>query len=184
METSVADGECDQSKRVEALVYKYQARIRAFLFSRTGDADVADDLAQEVFLVFLKRIDKFDASQPVWPWLVGIARNKLREHWRSRPREIPTDSIEAFIQEAQITSEEADNMVEAHEQRLNALRVCIAKLAPASRKLLQMTYEQRMRSEDVAIALRRKAGAIRVALCRVRSWLAGCIQKCQEGLPA
>ena len=184
MKTSGLEGERVRVGEVESLVYEYQARLRAFLFSRTGDPDVADDLAQEVFLVVMKRMDDFDASRPAWPWLVGIARNKLLEYWRSRPRETPTDSIESFIEQEHVIREKGHDPAQVHEQRLNALRACMDKLAPDSQKLLRMTHKQELKGKDIATLLHKKATAIRVALHRIRSWLAVCIRRRLEELSA
>jgi hypothetical protein len=68
----------DRMSLLDSLVRAHQARLRAYLFSRTGDIDAADDLAQEVFLVVFRLIDQYDSARPAWPWLMGIARNELR----------------------------------------------------------------------------------------------------------
>src|SRR5436190_21258705 len=103
----------DRLALLDELVRAHQARLRAYLFSRTGDIDAADDLAQEVFLVVFRLIDKYDSARPAWPWLMGIARNELREHWRSAARDKVTDDIEALV---------ADQMLARDEGKASDLR--------------------------------------------------------------
>jgi RNA polymerase sigma-70 factor (ECF subfamily) len=181
---TIPGGKGEIDKRVEALVTEHQARLRAFLFSRTGDEEVSYDLAQEVFLVFLRKLDEFDSSRSLWPWLVGIARNKLNEYWREHAKETPVDSIESFADSCQIDDEESESGVWAHERRIDALKDCLSKLSPFSRKLLDMTYGENLRGEDIAAQLGKRAIAVRVALHRTRSWLARCIARSVEVVSA
>ena len=72
----------ERMKRLEALVRAHQARLRAYVYSRLGDTGAADDIVQEAFLDALDRLDQYDPSRPALPWLLGFARNELREHLR------------------------------------------------------------------------------------------------------
>jgi RNA polymerase sigma-70 factor (ECF subfamily) len=163
-------------KRVEELVLAHQARLRAYLFARTGDAEAGDDIAQEVFLVVLKRWDEFDASRPAWPWLVTIARNLLHEHWREARRESRVDELEAFIAERQLREEDRAGSVAAHESRMDALRQCLDKLAPESRELVRTIYGGRASCSAAADALGRRPGAVRMAIHRIRRALRSCVE--------
>lgn len=44
-----------------------------------------EDLAQDVIVIALSRQQTFDESRALYPWLWGIARNRLRDH-RARAR--------------------------------------------------------------------------------------------------
>src|SRR5262245_16351616 len=66
----------------EARVARHQGRVFGYLRSRLLELADAEDLTQEVFLRFYQRLDQFDSSSPLLPWLLGIARNLLREHVR------------------------------------------------------------------------------------------------------
>ena len=49
----------------------------------TPDPATAEDAVQETFLAALAFADRFDATRPVVPWLVGILRHKV-EYLRRR----------------------------------------------------------------------------------------------------
>jgi RNA polymerase sigma-70 factor (ECF subfamily) len=51
-----------------------------------GDPDDAEDVAQEVFIRAFGALNRFDASRPLRPWLLRIARNLARNHRRSAGR--------------------------------------------------------------------------------------------------
>ncbi len=164
----------DRLALLEELVRGHQARLRAYLFSRTGDIDAADDLAQEVFLVVFRLIDQFDLSRPAWPWLMGIARNELREHWRSAARDKVTDAIEALVADHLV----ARDAEEAPADRLpmDALAACLSQLPVHSRDLVRMIYTERVNCAEAARRLQQKAGAVRVTIHRIRRALQTCVQ--------
>jgi RNA polymerase sigma-70 factor (ECF subfamily) len=58
-------------------------QVYGYLIDRCGDRDVAEDLTSETFLAAVK-----DEDSPVSiPWLIGVARHKLADHWRRKARD-------------------------------------------------------------------------------------------------
>jgi RNA polymerase sigma-70 factor, ECF subfamily len=62
-------------------VYRY---LHARLFP---NADRLDDLFQETFLAAWKHLPKFRGESTLQTWLLGIARHKVEDHYRSRLRQ-------------------------------------------------------------------------------------------------
>jgi RNA polymerase sigma-70 factor (ECF subfamily) len=167
---------------LEELVRAHQARLRAYLFSRTGGIDAADDLAQEVFLVVFRLIDQFDPSRPAWPWLMGIARNELREHWRSVARDKVTDEIEALAAERLLARDNEE--APADRLPMDELAACLEKLPTHSRELVRMIYTERINCAEAARRIQQKAGAVRVTIHRIRRALQACVQSRLAERPA
>ena len=46
------------------------------------DRQAAEELAQDVLVRAYQRLDTFDVTQPMKPWLVKIAYRLAQEHWR------------------------------------------------------------------------------------------------------
>jgi RNA polymerase sigma factor (sigma-70 family) len=62
-------------------------RVYAYVRYRVGNADTADDLTSQAFLRALDRLATFDPLKgEIGPWLLGIARNVVRDHLRARRR--------------------------------------------------------------------------------------------------
>jgi len=60
-------------------------QVYGYLLSRCGQRALAEDLTAETFLA---AVDTVRRDQPVTvPWLVGVARHKLVDHWRRLARE-------------------------------------------------------------------------------------------------
>jgi DNA-directed RNA polymerase specialized sigma24 family protein len=69
------------------LYERHVQAVRAYLLRRTADPSVAEDLAQLAFLecwpVMAKQALQGDSARP---FLLGVATNLLRRHWRSKRR--------------------------------------------------------------------------------------------------
>jgi len=57
-------------------------RLRGFLLRLTGDAALADDLAQEAFLRVHRARGSFEPGAAALPWIFAIARNAFLDHAR------------------------------------------------------------------------------------------------------
>lgn len=63
---------------------RYLPRVVGLLLRQTRDREVAADLAAEVFAAVLLSAGRFrgEDGESAWPWVCGIAQNKLRESRR------------------------------------------------------------------------------------------------------
>jgi RNA polymerase sigma-70 factor, ECF subfamily len=61
--------------------------VYGYLLGRCGDTGLAEDLTAESFLAAVHAVRKPAAPDPSIPWLIGIARHKLADHWRHVERE-------------------------------------------------------------------------------------------------
>lgn len=71
---------------LSALYEAYQPPIYRYLFYRTGDTALSEDLTAEVFVSMVKHIQTYEErGRPFLAWLYTIAGNALRMHRRQRP---------------------------------------------------------------------------------------------------
>src|SRR4051794_35028175 len=62
--------------------------VYAYLLSRcAGDVALAEELAQQTFVAAIDRRSRFDGRSDAVTWLIGIARHKLADHFRSLERD-------------------------------------------------------------------------------------------------
>jgi len=66
------------------LVLRYQESVRRVTRAVTGNADDADDAGQDAFLSALDRLETYDPSRPIGPWLMRIASNAAIDLVRRR----------------------------------------------------------------------------------------------------
>jgi RNA polymerase sigma-70 factor, ECF subfamily len=61
--------------------------VYGYLLARCGDTGLAEDLTAESFLAAVRAVRQPGAAEPSIPWLIGVARHKLADHWRRAERE-------------------------------------------------------------------------------------------------
>lgn len=71
--------------RLTRLYEKHNRAVRAYCLRRIGDDGAADAVA-EVFAVAWRRIDDLPADEMALPWLYGVARRVVSDHYRSQNR--------------------------------------------------------------------------------------------------
>lgn len=160
----------------EILIERHQRPVYGYFRARVLVANDAEDLCQEVFLRSFQMPATFEAPMMVRPWLMGIARNVLREHIRklSRRKEVAWTSLCLDIDE----SHEPDDGL--YDDVVGHLPGCIETLGGSARDALDMYYRCRMRLSQIGERLRRSEGAVKLLMYRARQALKQCLsRKCQ-----
>ncbi len=155
----------------EAIVGENQRAIYGFLRARLLQPEDADDLAQEVFLRFYQSRAKFDTSQLIRPWLLGIARNLLREHIRELKRRKEVGWTELCLELDALVSRHD----EPHDDALQHLPVCMQELGPSARDAIELRYRKNLGMAAIGGKLRRSEGAVKVLVHRARLALKHCL---------
>lgn len=144
-------------------IYSY---LRQRLVPRT---DLVDDLLQDVFLVALQRLDTFAGHSSVRAWLIGIARHKVEDHYRSSLRapeplvELPAESSSALV-----TLPAFDELLDTARLQEKVRRV-LERLPDTYRVVLLWRYWERRSTRDMAMQAARTEKAVERLLARARS---------------
>src|SRR6267378_6523757 len=72
-----------------ALVESYAGSVRRVTRAILGNADDADDSAQDGILAALVKLDRYDPARPFGPWLLRIAANAAIDRRRRRTVRVP-----------------------------------------------------------------------------------------------
>jgi RNA polymerase sigma-70 factor (ECF subfamily) len=171
--TLIADLRRGDRAAFERVILAHQHAIHAYLRSRLLRTDDADDLVQEVFLRFYLARARFDEGQMLRPWLLGIARNLLREHARKHRRRKEVAWTELCL-------ELEDLMVhhDAPEQdALRGLPECLESLGESARDAIHMHYARNLKLSEIGEKLRRSEGAVKLLVFRARQALKRCLTR-------
>ena len=137
-------------------VFRYLAR------SVLGDRSVAEDLTQETFAAVVVAAQAGRPEALCLPWVMGVARHKLMDHYRRVAREDRQIRV-AYTEISE--SDELDQFDSSDPlQALETLR----DLSPEHRIVLILKYVDELTAQEVALALNRSLDATNSLLSRAR----------------
>src|SRR5690349_7950637 len=62
--------ESDRRAQVESLFRQYGRGVGSYVLARVGDADLAETITSNVFLIVVRRIDQCRGSASAWLWSI------------------------------------------------------------------------------------------------------------------
>jgi RNA polymerase sigma-70 factor (ECF subfamily) len=139
------------------------ARVYGYLLRRCGRREVAEELTSETFLAAADAVRRIPSAEPDIPWMIGVARHKLADHWRRQAREERGLRL--------VAADEVDDATEdPWDARLDAMRAeeALAALAPQYRLALTLRYVDDLPVRDVARLVGRPVQATEALLVRAR----------------
>jgi RNA polymerase sigma-70 factor, ECF subfamily len=144
-------------------------RVYGYFYHRCGgDAALAEDLTQETFLAAVAALKRGTPVAAPVPWLLGIARHKLLDHFRRQRRQGWTvlpwdDAADDAADDAELAAPAAD---EAARERVVA---ALAAVPAPQREALVLRYLDGLAVPEVAAALGRSVAAVESLLARGRA---------------
>lgn len=144
------------------LVQRHQAAVRRFLRHLSGNAALADDLAQETFLQAWRGLARFRGDAAFTTWLLGIAHN----HWRNARRQHLTASPPGRPLEEEVIPSPARASDLQHD-----LALALDQLAPEEQTALHLCYQQGLSHSEIATVLNWPLGTVKTHLARSKEKL-------------
>lgn len=156
--------------------------VRAYLCRYLRSGDMADDLAQEVFLQAYRNWESFAGRSAPTTWLLAIARHRVLDHLRQESRRRRRDGrlLEAALADKNRLWVEGEDLEETARE-LDALRACIEHLPDHTGKLVRAHYLDQQSAQTLANEQGKKGNAIRMMLLRARRALGRCIRQRLNG---
>jgi RNA polymerase sigma factor (sigma-70 family) len=146
------------------------APVYRFISRRVG-ADLAEDLAAEVFATAYRRRDSYQPSRgSLRAWLYGIAANMVRGHWRDEQQLLELDARMGAPGPAATFADAADDRVIA-AALAPQIAGALAALNPDQRDVLLLYAWAELSHEEIAAALGIAPGTARSRLSRARAAL-------------
>jgi len=147
--------------------YERTARpIWVYLWRRTGDAQLADDLLQECYYRFLRAKVNYESETHRRNYLFRIATNLAHDAWRNR------EETSQLPDAGEAGSPAHDARLADHSQRRTDLDRAMSKLNARQRDALWLAYAEGSSHEEIASVLGLRAGSIKMLLFRARKKLA------------
>lgn len=143
-------------------VDRYGADVYRAARFYTADAQTAEDVTQEVFLVVLRKLDRIAEPER---WLAKVTRNKARNALRtaSRRREVAmSDALDGTAP----STDEVDRLYERSDVIL-----AIDRLPDYFREVIVLRYFEGLEPREIATVMHVAAGTVRSRLHRAHTAL-------------
>ncbi|HWE63513.1 MAG TPA: sigma-70 family RNA polymerase sigma factor, partial [Chloroflexota bacterium] len=136
-----------RSADLDALYRAHVRAIFAFIYSRVGNREAAEDLTGDVFMKALSHLDPSRAEASIMAWLFRVAHNVVNDYWRVTQRAsiIALDEARA-LREPRPSAENPSH----HEQTAARAAALLAALPENYRTVLSCRLLQGMSVAETA----------------------------------
>ncbi len=152
-------------RRAFAVFYRrYYGEVARYVFRRTGDPHLTDDLVADVFLIALRTLPRFRfRGAPIRFWFLRIATNRLNR-WARRERRRAAKRLEAEPIDAAVAESAAPSASEE-------ARLALLSLSAKHQTVLALHYLEGMPIAQIAMTLGCREGTVKSRLSRGREAL-------------
>lgn len=153
---------------------QHRAAMVGYAWVVVGDAQLADDIYQDVSLAAIKKHDQIVDDAHLMPWLRTAIRLRGFEVRRSRSAQshlLSPEVLDLF------ESTRTDLSQVKEGDRMASLRRCIEALPDHARQLLNMRYVEDLKPQQIAERTGKSDQAVYKAIKRMHLLLSGCIKE-------
>ena len=156
----------------ELLVQTHQQPIFRLAYLLLGDADDAEDVAQETFIRAYHALGSFDSSRPLRPWLLRITTN-LSHNWRRSAGRYVSALQNLLRREPppSTASQQADQQLEA-----DLLWQAVKRLSQPDQQVLYLRFFLDCSEMETAEVLNVAVGTVKSRQHRALARLRGVLQ--------
>ena len=172
-EVARSDGEV-VVREFSDVVLAHRPQIFRFLLASTRDVDLAETLTQECFLKAHRNWDQFRGESSVMTWLMRIAINLEKDHWRNRRlqfwRRTRTNSVD--VDEASEWLSSGERSVEQQllaKERVEQVWKVVAKMSGRQRTVFLLRYVEDLELAEIAQTTGLSEGTVKAHLSRAVS---------------
>ena len=144
------------------IVKKYGSAVYAKTLAITKDAEEAKEIAQQTFVKAYQQLEDWQGTQ-LGPWLVAITCHLSLNALEKAKRKHCVDAEQVQIPD--------ETYSEEREERIQRMEQAISELTPQDQQIIRLYYYNKVKTEDIAQALRLSQSNILVRLHRIRERL-------------
>ncbi len=153
-------------------------RVYRHVYYKVSNHDETEDITQEAFVRAWKAIDRYKRTgAPFVSWIITIAGNIIIDHYRKQQKVEFTDEIE------KISEKDLGNQILGPERQAEInfdntiIKKAVLKLTGDKQRVILMHFIDGLSYEEIAKALNKNEGAIRVIQYRALSDLRGMVKR-------
>ena len=162
-----------------ALMHQHQEPIFRYAYLLIGDADEAEDIAQETFIRAYRALGRFDLQRPMRPWLLRIAANLASNRRRSLGRYF--GALQRAFQQERPAQKDVEEQ-SRQSSRAREVWEAIRQLKASDARVIYLRYFLELSVEEAAQAMDVPEGTVKSRLHRASERLRQVIEQRYPGL--
>ena len=164
---------------ISTLIAQHNSRVRDYIRTMVGDADLAADIAQETFIKAVAVIDegRYNDSGKFLPWVLRIAHNKVIDHFRhTRNTTLVSESSAGYnlLGTMRFSEPNAEERMEGLQVE-GQIRSLVEALPDDQREVVQLRYFAGLSFKEIAeqtnVGINTALGRMRYALINLRKMI-------------
>src|SRR5439155_2865620 len=145
-----------------ALYDRHFQQIYRFIYSRVREQTAAEDVTSEVFMKALKAMPRYqDTGRPFAAWLYQIAVNAIADRCRTLRPAQPLEDFHDLSVAGPAIEEQA-----AQRDEVRRIWAIVEELPSQQRTALVLKFQEDMKMEDIALAMGKTPGAVKLLIHR------------------
>lgn|SRR3989344_1215893 len=151
------------SRAFNKLYRLYFTPIFRYIYFRVKIKEVAEDLAQEVFLKVYRSLAVFKMTEsPPLAYFFTVARNTVFDYWKKK-KDILTDDLESFK-----IADKAKNPAEITDIKISGeiMQKAVKKLTEEQQEVIIMKFISDLPNKEIANLLSKTEETVRQIQCR------------------
>ncbi len=166
----------DDRNAFSELVRRHQSAVRTTLRRLTaGNHALADDLAQETFMLAYRNLKSFRQEAKFSTWLYRIATNAFLADARKRKEELLGDRDQDLAADEDDVGDRPGEGASSDQARDASLRIdmdrALAVLSEAERAAIVQCYHNDLSHEEAAVVLNCPVGTVKTHILRAKAKL-------------
>jgi RNA polymerase sigma-70 factor, ECF subfamily len=169
MEPHSIFSKAQKDRLLEEAMNQYGNEIYYIVYSYVKDHSLAEDLTQEVFIKFYKKIDTFREDSTLKSWIISVAINHCKDYlrrWDTKMVNI-TNKINEMVKGKLGTPEQSLIIKEKN----NELIQNVLSLPLKYREIIFLFYFEEMKLAEIADCLHLNISTVKTRLARGRNLL-------------
>ena len=151
----------------QEIVVRYMQSAYYVALAYVHNQQDALDISQDAFIRAFRRIKKFDAEKPFFPWFYKILKNLCIDYFKRRKRrsEVPLENVRILEVE------------DEDREMKKALWKGIEELPPEQKEIIILRYFRQLSYQEMAEVLDKPIGTIMSSLYYAKKRLKGIVGK-------
>jgi RNA polymerase sigma-70 factor (ECF subfamily) len=136
----------------ELLYHRYFNKVYGYIFKRTGQHEITEDILSATFLKVFTHLGKYQHQGfPFSAWVFRIATNELIDHYRKSGRQGPKVNIEDAPEP--IDPQQSPEMIMEQQLTKEQIQGLILKLNPRDQEIINLKFFAELSNPEIATIL-------------------------------